>query len=104
MRFVEFQNTDKELESQQQQKNSKNMSNFLDKNNNNSALQPIIPLAIKNNKEDKVVEKLKRIMQELKTGSRKKLPATYKKSINCFKEGTEFELIQLIYNIKEVFK
>ena len=64
----------------------------------------IIPLVIESNKEEKVVDKSKGITWELKMGSRKQLPAMYKKMISCFEEETEFEVNQLIYNIREVFK
>ena len=80
------------------------MSNFLGENEDQSTILPIIPLVIENNKEEKPIDKSKKITWELKTGSGRQLPSTYKKTIHRFEEGTEFEFIQLIYDVKEVFK
>ena len=63
---------------------------------------PVIPLIINYSSAEKQ-DKSKYIQLEIKTQVNKNFPALYKKNIRRFEEGTPFEFITLIQDLREVF-
>ena len=71
-------------------------------NHENGANQPIIPLVIEK-EADLESEKGKYIQLEIKTRAGRDFPTSYKKYIRRFEEGSPYEFITLIHDLKEVF-
>ena len=63
---------------------------------------PVIPLVIEYGSMEKE-DKTRYIQLEIKTLVNKNFPSVYKKNIKRFEEGSPFEFIQLIQDLREVF-
>ena len=78
------------------------MSPNFTKHDDEGISAPVILLVI-DYSSNKKQDKSKYIQIEIKTQVNKNFPALYKKNIRRFEEGTPFEFIQLIQDLREVF-